>query len=605
MPPVMEPYHYQKLDESARDIRIVVLPPGSLDDELQISLHTISLPDTDGADDPVPDFEALSYTWGSLTDPVSLRVSDEAGPVGTIAIMKNLATALPYLRATDQERCVWIDAISINQQDLAERNSQVKLMSAIYKQARRVTLWLGLEDAYTEKAYRLLTSLGTSIEVDWPTKTMCPVSAEHAALVDKSEPLSLSSKDYQALHSIFVRPWFDRLWIRQEVQLAQEAVLTCGHLTMDWTAFRNAVYCFSSKPSPGGELVSLIEGLGQSYTIPFSDKRLSLIVDLIEYGGAYEDLGHRIYRAGDSQCHDPRDRIYAVTSLLYEDEQWDLSPTIHCLRRGQGGSVLHVKGIRVGSVLEVTQYLPDGPTLLEDIKELRRLLRRGLEWLTADTDATRIALNRTFSGRNHRDMWDPANFNRLTALEERSAIDVLLDVASSEALCEEDSHVRRYVRAAVAGCRHRTLFATDTECVGLGPRGLRAGDRVTVLFGARKPMALRLVGGDDSDTFQVVGECYIDPLMSGDTFLGPLPEHWEWINKKAYEGYYRDMYRDAYRDNRTSTIKWDDPGWVWLLGEDYPDQGCLETAEEKEQNQMRIDEVVKLRQLECVWFGLV
>ena len=95
---------------------------------------------------------------------------------------------------------------------------------------------------------------------------------------------------------------------------------------MSWIAFRNAIYCIFSKPSPGSELIRSREGLGDSYTSPLSDERLRLVVDLIDYGGAYEILGHRIYRARHFNCTDSRDRIYATVSLLYEDESWDFEP---------------------------------------------------------------------------------------------------------------------------------------------------------------------------------------------------------------------------------------------------------------------------------------
>ncbi|KAG5807705.1 hypothetical protein H9Q74_007679 [Fusarium xylarioides] len=42
---------------------------------------------------------------------------------------------------------LWIDAICINQDDIAERNSQVAMMSQIYGSARCVVAWLGEEDA--------------------------------------------------------------------------------------------------------------------------------------------------------------------------------------------------------------------------------------------------------------------------------------------------------------------------------------------------------------------------------------------------------------------------------------------------------------------------
>jgi hypothetical protein len=38
---------------------------------------------------------------------------------------------------------MWIDAISINQDDIPEKNNQVALMSEIFHKAERVLIWLG------------------------------------------------------------------------------------------------------------------------------------------------------------------------------------------------------------------------------------------------------------------------------------------------------------------------------------------------------------------------------------------------------------------------------------------------------------------------------
>jgi hypothetical protein len=42
-------------------------------------------------------------------------------------------------------RCIWIDALCINQVDIPERNAQVLLMGDIYNKAQRVVAWLGEE----------------------------------------------------------------------------------------------------------------------------------------------------------------------------------------------------------------------------------------------------------------------------------------------------------------------------------------------------------------------------------------------------------------------------------------------------------------------------
>ncbi|KAK6398048.1 hypothetical protein LTR65_003128 [Meristemomyces frigidus] len=116
---------------------------------------------------PRPRFEALSYAWGSRDYPSVLKIVDECGEAGTIAITKNLAEALPYLRLADKERRLWIDAVCVNQQDIVERSSQVKLMASIFGQAELVIAWIGLESSDSRVAFDYLVWVGTKVAVDW------------------------------------------------------------------------------------------------------------------------------------------------------------------------------------------------------------------------------------------------------------------------------------------------------------------------------------------------------------------------------------------------------------------------------------------------------
>jgi hypothetical protein len=56
---------------------------------------------------------------------------------------------------------LWADAICINQSDINERNTQVKLMGEIYRTATRVHVWLGLDSpkGHVEEAFLFVESL--------------------------------------------------------------------------------------------------------------------------------------------------------------------------------------------------------------------------------------------------------------------------------------------------------------------------------------------------------------------------------------------------------------------------------------------------------------
>ncbi|KAF2996196.1 hypothetical protein E8E13_001129 [Curvularia kusanoi] len=73
-----------------------------------------------------PEYEALSYNWGSPEDPGTALVEHDGiarspqAELKTLSIGQNLATALRRLHSPDVSPTLWIDAICINQEDLSE-----------------------------------------------------------------------------------------------------------------------------------------------------------------------------------------------------------------------------------------------------------------------------------------------------------------------------------------------------------------------------------------------------------------------------------------------------------------------------------------------------
>lgn len=100
----MASYQYSSLSEEAREIRLLTLLQATFSEDIRIILHTAPL-----TTDNTPLFEALSYTWGSSHNPISIAVGHPEHE--TLAITQNLATALRYLCYEDKPRALWIDAI--------------------------------------------------------------------------------------------------------------------------------------------------------------------------------------------------------------------------------------------------------------------------------------------------------------------------------------------------------------------------------------------------------------------------------------------------------------------------------------------------------------
>lgn len=145
-----------------REIRLLHLQPGDEALDLQLSLSVASI-------DDVPQYEALSYTWGSFTSSI---VVEECN----IPIPTNLTDALKRLRLHDRERVLWADSICINQTSIRERNEQVAMMAEIYKKCTRCFVWLGSEgkDIYDqemiEEAAKLLDALSQRKHLDQPDR---------------------------------------------------------------------------------------------------------------------------------------------------------------------------------------------------------------------------------------------------------------------------------------------------------------------------------------------------------------------------------------------------------------------------------------------------
>ena len=87
-----------------------------------------------------PPYLALSYSWGLQPTLVPFVV----GSHQDFLISFDLHYALRNLRRGHQPRYVWIDTICINQTDIQERNSQVRIMREVYAHAESVCIWLGM-----------------------------------------------------------------------------------------------------------------------------------------------------------------------------------------------------------------------------------------------------------------------------------------------------------------------------------------------------------------------------------------------------------------------------------------------------------------------------
>jgi hypothetical protein len=136
---------------------------------------------------------------------------------------------LKHLRHPLEDRVVWIDALSIDQANVTERNSQVRQIGKIYQAAAAVCIWLGPAAESSDLAMDFIPRI-----LDFTT-------------LDESVRDSSYKEHWLALSRLMAREWFTRRWVVQEVALARRANLHCGRKIVPWSDFVDATALFGSK----------------------------------------------------------------------------------------------------------------------------------------------------------------------------------------------------------------------------------------------------------------------------------------------------------------------------------------------------------------------
>lgn len=213
-----------------------------------------------------PKYDALSYTWGR--DPRMERIyvtsngqesaEQSQAPILTLDIRFNLANVMRYLRHADQTRMLWIDAICINQVDMAERDLQVKRMGQIYSRSAAVIIWLGSSSSSSSLALTKLNHLGQQVEHTASRWYPSPDATE-PALGDPRVPLPMDEESWDAIQDLLSREWFERVWVQQEARSAHNGIVQCGFDAIPWNFFRRAILTLREKASLPKGLIGLVE----------------------------------------------------------------------------------------------------------------------------------------------------------------------------------------------------------------------------------------------------------------------------------------------------------------------------------------------------------
>lgn len=255
-------------------------------DTIEGSIATYDLQDK-------PDYNALSYAWDSKDLSAHITIHDEKFPMS-----QNLFAALRQI-CDDQSKTgysrkiLWVDAICINQSDNVEKSHQVLLMRDIYSYANTVFAWIGVPDHLSAIAFETLEKF---VVDDGTTDG----SATYRQLQ--------GAEQRRAAIKLFLdRGYFARMWIVQEVVVAQKVTILCGALSLDFDSIRVAFqrmtgsgfYPFSTATAN----LSYIGGWRNS----FHETRDSDKEEILDFR-LFVDSRYRI-------ASDHRDKIYSLRGI--------------------------------------------------------------------------------------------------------------------------------------------------------------------------------------------------------------------------------------------------------------------------------------------------
>lgn len=223
-------------------------------------------------------FEALSYRWGESMSELPILLNGVE-----IKVRQNLSDALCMLRRrAGPEKLYWIDALCINQDDVAERNLHLQLMRSIFFRAYTVLVWLGkMHDQYEPTVSELQ-------DLDDAEKSKR--SHEYKSLIEKKikvNSLEMAEKLYQD-------QYWNRVWIVQEIGLARQIEVCLGESSINWSAFIKP-FALHKMEDWGGPLRL------NSTKANKHDGACRLIQLLTDYES--------------SACQNPKDKVYGLIGL--------------------------------------------------------------------------------------------------------------------------------------------------------------------------------------------------------------------------------------------------------------------------------------------------
>lgn len=315
---------YDELPISKDDARFLELHSGQPNDPLTCDLFVrpidcyklkwgdVDLPQSH-KDRRIRGYRALSYAWGDPTAVCWIKCNRHEVKIG-----RSLYSALQHLRSSDVSQIMWADALCIHQADTSERNVQIANIGEIYEHADSIIVWLGQGSTQCSIAIDFLKLASILPSMSWDERKegndLHTDAMEHsdservrhiASLFDNT---SLLKNVQRCIDDLFRRPWFRRVWIRQEIAKALSVEIACGGDRISWTALVENIECTAAILASENIKIDrecvhrALHGLEIGWARNSNTWNYSQLLDLLNNGR-------------EANASDPHDKVYALMGM--------------------------------------------------------------------------------------------------------------------------------------------------------------------------------------------------------------------------------------------------------------------------------------------------
>ncbi|KAI0839515.1 HET-domain-containing protein [Hypoxylon sp. FL0890] len=475
-------------------------------------------------------YDALSYTWGTQEKTDEIIVDGKV-----LRITRNLRMALTKLRSPTESRCLWIDAICINQENVQERNHQVHMMKRIFSTASSVIIWLGDTEG------SVYATLEMILKCNWSR--------------GKKNLFSYPEKSLRGLAELFSRPWWKRIWIVQEVVAARETVVLLGETIFPWVMLVNICRAIQLAEFLTHPLASMVRSCGyQKFTV-LDHFRRNRAMPLVRF----------VHCTQDYQATDSRDKLYALLGMASDISPDDIIPdytkpvlevfldlvrfmvtkrhnldivssarlsisdssapswlpdwrglnTLRPLNSEEVGGHFHRASGNTDAVVDLTEYpsilraegwIVDTVDFFDDTVTLTHVdpstIRRWQRMAADNIDRLTMSLfwRTIIMDKDHTGNLAAASFGR--------AFDDFIDSSHKT----RSKFVQQFSDAVTRAVLGRRFFITKRGRMGLGPPEIQPNDQITILKGCHVPLVLRETEGH----MLIVGEAYVSSMMNNE-----------------------------------------------------------------------------------------